>query len=177
MKDTMRQQAKARARSVRKTAKIVQAVTVPLLASPMAGAAELNGTPGDLAQKAIIWVAEQGDSSTGTKIMALKGAARQGATFARVGLGTLANGGYGIAGGKIILQRSGQAVAVAGLAAYAASYIANERTKKIMEMDRAQKSLVLCSRCQGLLPAAAEVGAHSPADTVCPHYGHAENSE
>lgn len=130
----------------------------------------LNGTPGEVAQRAILWVAGQGNSGTGTRIKALHGAARQGATFARAGFGTIANGGFGMAGGKTVLSVAGNTVAVAGVAACAVSFVVNERRKQEAALKEAQERIVLCVKCQGLLPAADDLQA-TPA---CPHDEHVE---
>jgi hypothetical protein len=66
--------------------------------------AAFNGArAGEAVRKGILWGAALGKAGTGRPIKMLHGAAADYATLARVGLGPVASGGFGMAGGKIVL--------------------------------------------------------------------------
>lgn len=89
-----------------------------LAAGGMAGAAAGSAAVG--------LVTAFGTASTGTAIASLSGAAYTHALLAAMGMGSLASGGFGMAGGMVVLGASFLAPAAA-----VAGYVANKQIKKV----------------------------------------------
>lgn len=74
-----------------------------------------------------------GNASTGTPIIELHGIARSNAIFAKFGLGTKANGGFGVAGGK--LMQKAAIIVPLGIIAIAGTKLARRSIRRAAEFE------------------------------------------
>ena len=74
-----------------------------------------------------------GDASTGKPIIELHGIARSNAIFAKLGLGTKANGGFGVAGGRMV--RNAAIIVPLGLIAIAGARLARRSIRRAAEFE------------------------------------------
>ncbi|MHA7191096.1 hypothetical protein ACX80N_12480 [Arthrobacter sp. MDT2-16] len=156
-----------------RAAKEIAVAAAPALGNPALAPVVMSPKVGEATEKAVMWVAGFGYSGTGKWIRGLHGVARTDSTLARLGLGTLVNGGWGRAGGARVVAVAGTAVSTAVFAGWLANGLVATHSKLKTEAEQSHANVVLCPNCQEVLPMAATDG-EIPA---CPHCEAAEKPE
>ncbi|MFJ6004024.1 hypothetical protein [Arthrobacter sp. NPDC092385] len=149
-------------------AKEIAVAVAPLLGDPKLAPIVLSPKVNEVTERAVMWGAGFGHAGTGAWIRDLHGVARIDSTLARLGLGTLANGGWGKAGGLKVVAAAGTTVSAAIIGTWLVNGAIDMRTKLQAEKESAQAGMVLCGQCNGVLPRSAADGEGA----VCPHCRH-----
>ncbi len=149
---------------------LTRGLIIPLATPLMNGA----GKVGEVAQAGVLQGVKMfGTDGGGGRIAKYYGIAAEYAAKARIGGGTLKNGGLGIAGGEARLAMVGTVVAgvlvsgVVGTALYGDFVLA----KEAKQADLTPAAAGTCDNCQGVLTVLPLEGASDVA-AVCPLCGH-----
>jgi hypothetical protein len=148
------------------------------MANPLMNGA---GKVGEVAQAGVLWGTKMiGTDGNGARISKYWGIAADCAAKARIGGGTLKNGGLGMAGGEARLAMVGTVVSgviiagVVGTSLYADLVLAKHPDLKQADQSPAAG---MCENCQAELTVVPVGEDSTDAVAVCPHCGHGSSNE